>query len=157
MKSIPNPSRYVRCLSIQVRSWNVYSLFSLFSPHIQLSNRYRRKILQQTKRNEKVNTRANSFHDRSLVFCDFKNVPSCLLQYTWYLVLHEALIICIPTRLIDLHNSLYYRKPFIEIQLNKIVDYPNDPPGSCSVCKPCLLYTSPSPRDQRGSRMPSSA
>ena len=24
-------------------------------------------------------------------------------------------------------------------------------------CKPCLLYTSPSPRDQRGSRMPSSA
>ena len=25
------------------------------------------------------------------------------------------------------------------------------------VCKPCLLYTSPSPRDQRGSRMPSSA
>ena len=24
-------------------------------------------------------------------------------------------------------------------------------------CKGCLLYTSPSPRDQRGSRMPSSA
>ena len=24
-------------------------------------------------------------------------------------------------------------------------------------CCPCLLYTSPSPRDQRGSRMPSSA
>ena len=24
-------------------------------------------------------------------------------------------------------------------------------------CEPCLLYTSPSPRDQRGSRMPSSA
>ena len=24
-------------------------------------------------------------------------------------------------------------------------------------CNPCLLYTSPSPRDQRGSRMPSSA
>ena len=27
----------------------------------------------------------------------------------------------------------------------------------CSVKRPCLLYTSPSPRDQRGSRMPSSA
>ena len=27
----------------------------------------------------------------------------------------------------------------------------------CVRCKPCLLYTSPSPRDQRGSRMPSSA
>ena len=25
------------------------------------------------------------------------------------------------------------------------------------ICKACLLYTSPSPRDQRGSRMPSSA
>ena len=25
------------------------------------------------------------------------------------------------------------------------------------MCNPCLLYTSPSPRDQRGSRMPSSA
>ena len=28
--------------------------------------------------------------------------------------------------------------------------------GNC-MCKVCLLYTSPSPRDQRGSRMPSSA
>ena len=26
-----------------------------------------------------------------------------------------------------------------------------------NICLPCLLYTSPSPRDQRGSRMPSSA
>ena len=29
--------------------------------------------------------------------------------------------------------------------------------GGSSPCKLCLLYTSPSPRDQRGSRMPSSA
>ena len=29
--------------------------------------------------------------------------------------------------------------------------------GANMVVKPCLLYTSPSPRDQRGSRMPSSA
>ena len=28
---------------------------------------------------------------------------------------------------------------------------------SQEINKPCLLYTSPSPRDQRGSRMPSSA
>ena len=27
----------------------------------------------------------------------------------------------------------------------------------CDQCGNCLLYTSPSPRDQRGSRMPSSA
>ena len=31
-------------------------------------------------------------------------------------------------------------------------------PHGCNVCNhTCLLYTSPSPRDQRGSRMPSSA
>ena len=30
-------------------------------------------------------------------------------------------------------------------------------PFLCLVYKGCLLYTSPSPRDQRGSRMPSSA
>ena len=30
-------------------------------------------------------------------------------------------------------------------------------PGECAQCMTCLLYTSPSPRDQRGSRMPSSA
>ena len=30
-------------------------------------------------------------------------------------------------------------------------------PHLCHKDEPCLLYTSPSPRDQRGSRMPSSA
>ena len=30
-------------------------------------------------------------------------------------------------------------------------------PAFIQMCKDCLLYTSPSPRDQRGSRMPSSA
>ena len=29
--------------------------------------------------------------------------------------------------------------------------------GFAGLCEHCLLYTSPSPRDQRGSRMPSSA
>ena len=29
--------------------------------------------------------------------------------------------------------------------------------GNMAYLRPCLLYTSPSPRDQRGSRMPSSA
>ena len=29
--------------------------------------------------------------------------------------------------------------------------------GGAALCTGCLLYTSPSPRDQRGSRMPSSA
>ena len=33
---------------------------------------------------------------------------------------------------------------------------PNDPESELKF-KDCLLYTSPSPRDQRGSRMPSSA
>ena len=35
---------------------------------------------------------------------------------------------------------------------------PNDPNAlSLATSNNCLLYTSPSPRDQRGSRMPSSA
>ena len=36
---------------------------------------------------------------------------------------------------------------------------PHDPTPSLDeiAAMPCLLYTSPSPRDQRGSRMPSSA
>ena len=33
----------------------------------------------------------------------------------------------------------------------------NDNPNNAGVLITCLLYTSPSPRDQRGSRMPSSA
>ena len=32
-----------------------------------------------------------------------------------------------------------------------------DTPEKMAELSPCLLYTSPSPRDQRGSRMPSSA
>ena len=35
--------------------------------------------------------------------------------------------------------------------------YPKSANELCQVAKVCLLYTSPSPRDQRGSRMPSSA
>ena len=37
----------------------------------------------------------------------------------------------------------------------KLIDAALD--GSSMITIPCLLYTSPSPRDQRGSRMPSSA
>ena len=40
---------------------------------------------------------------------------------------------------------------------NQIVQEPAMPCGSCRQALCCLLYTSPSPRDQRGSRMPSSA
>ena len=39
--------------------------------------------------------------------------------------------------------------PLSQIPLGTII--------SCIELRPCLLYTSPSPRDQRGSRMPSSA
>ena len=36
--------------------------------------------------------------------------------------------------------------------------YESEPPiAHFDLYRPCLLYTSPSPRDQRGSRMPSSA
>ena len=41
--------------------------------------------------------------------------------------------------------------------LNRDKLYQLDPPASPLKAISCLLYTSPSPRDQRGSRMPSSA
>ena len=53
-----------------------------------------------------------------------------------------------------------------DIYLAKIVEsFSSDKNAICEICKGakkdqpiiCLLYTSPSPRDQRGSRMPSSA
>ena len=40
---------------------------------------------------------------------------------------------------------------FTDVECGFIPANPLSPP------RPCLLYTSPSPRDQRGSRMPSSA
>ena len=38
-----------------------------------------------------------------------------------------------------------------------VVGFPDRAKGKVKLTIPCLLYTSPSPRDQRGSRMPSSA
>ena len=45
------------------------------------------------------------------------------------------------------------KKSFLEFQDNFDLNSPPHP----GMAKSCLLYTSPSPRDQRGSRMPSSA
>ena len=39
----------------------------------------------------------------------------------------------------------------------KVLDFDIDYSKLLELFKACLLYTSPSPRDQRGSRMPSSA
>ena len=47
-------------------------------------------------------------------------------------------------------DESYLESPPVEM------DYPLDP-SSDDGSSSCLLYTSPSPRDQRGSRMPSSA
>ena len=41
--------------------------------------------------------------------------------------------------------------------VNKAREEKSDEINTCIACNHCLLYTSPSPRDQRGSRMPSSA
>ena len=45
------------------------------------------------------------------------------------------------------HNKEWYLKIKDQISSNQMIE----------LCESCLLYTSPSPRDQRGSRMPSSA
>ena len=46
-------------------------------------------------------------------------------------------------------------EPLVELETDKVsVEVPSPASGTLSSC---LLYTSPSPRDQRGSRMPSSA
>ena len=42
----------------------------------------------------------------------------------------------------------------VKLMISKKIKESFDPKG---LFNPCLLYTSPSPRDQRGSRMPSSA
>ena len=50
--------------------------------------------------------------------------------------------------------------PLVEkIDIQASIDYGDIPnfPKSTALSHNCLLYTSPSPRDQRGSRMPSSA
>ena len=50
-------------------------------------------------------------------------------------------------------------KPIEEIEVGNLVwsRDENNPDGNNVLNRVCLLYTSPSPRDQRGSRMPSSA
>ena len=45
---------------------------------------------------------------------------------------------------------------FAQAMREKMVKVPLDS-AAIDMCGTCLLYTSPSPRDQRGSRMPSSA
>ena len=52
----------------------------------------------------------------------------------------------------------FYSEELIEqeaIRLTRVIKQPER--WTIEHCKTCLLYTSPSPRDQRGSRMPSSA
>ena len=55
----------------------------------------------------------------------------------------------------DLSISIRLKEDVAQ-QLNNLCHSSNEPDDSCYFST-CLLYTSPSPRDQRGSRMPSSA
>ena len=57
---------------------------------------------------------------------------------------------------VDLASGVIEELPEADVRGDGIkVHLPVQHPGT--KVKPCLLYTSPSPRDQRGSRMPSSA
>ena len=60
-------------------------------------------------------------------------------------------------QLIRLHKHFYHPSAENLMELLKR-SHPSDADEkTISLIKDCLLYTSPSPRDQRGSRMPSSA
>ena len=59
---------------------------------------------------------------------------------------HKAVTVNGHTVMIPVHTASSWSSPFVAAPL--------DASGNSTVC---LLYTSPSPRDQRGSRMPSSA
>ena len=62
------------------------------------------------------------------------------------------------TLLIHPKKGSYFFLAELIIDVELIPDHPiKDYCGTCTRCIDCLLYTSPSPRDQRGSRMPSSA
>ena len=52
----------------------------------------------------------------------------------------------------DLHASDDLKAKLLALQANAA-----ETPGAKSIAMPCLLYTSPSPRDRTRSRMPSSA
>ena len=54
----------------------------------------------------------------------------------------------------DINAPMTEEETFVE--LSRILTYYGMPTETVEECA-CLLYTSPSPRDQRGSRMPSSA
>ena len=61
----------------------------------------------------------------------------------------------------DYGQAYLFALNIIEAEAKDLVDKPNAPERLLGIpLNPdfaCLLYTSPSPRDQRGSRMPSSA
>ena len=69
-------------------------------------------------------------------------------------------------RILNVHNAFtttYYPQTNGQVErfnrtiLSALRTYIGDHPKDWDLYSPCLLYTSPSPRDQRGSRMPSSA
>ena len=59
----------------------------------------------------------------------------------------------------ELHQAITWLTGFTDSQLQTLIDDKVTIETFFGKAKlhPCLLYTSPSPRDQRGSRMPSSA
>ena len=61
------------------------------------------------------------------------------------------------TRRVEKADGTYETVSETVVVTPESVEYVTVPPTYETVTETCLLYTSPSPRDQRGSRMPSSA
>ena len=68
---------------------------------------------------------------------------------TFYAIMSGALVMWMAAGFTMLEAGLVQKKDVSEIVTKNL--------GLFSIACVCLLYTSPSPRDQRGSRMPSSA
>ena len=89
-----------------------------------------------------------------------------LNRVLWWLILNLIILNVRPKRSAALYSRIWmdegsplliYTKKFTEKLRQKVQSDNSDIEVEYAMRYACLLYTSPSPRDQRGSRMPSSA
>ena len=96
---------------------------------------------------------------KTLTFDSFQDAEAALRQNDLKQALYDEGGILMDKVLVTLHGDEHRTRRTVESQLfrrNFFRHYENEVFPKL-LAETCLLYTSPSPRDQRGSRMPSSA